>query len=140
MAGLELVREVLGWALILSGGFFTVVGALGVLRLPDFWARLHGASITDSAGVILLLAGMGVMAGFSLVTLKLLLIGVFLFITGPTATHAVANAALVSGLRPRDAEGLPRHRVVTAGESDAADAADTAAAAERALKDAEPRA
>jgi multicomponent Na+:H+ antiporter subunit G len=86
--------------LIISGSFFVVVGAFGTYRFPDFWSRLHAASITDSAGVILLLIGMGVYSGLTLITFKLLVIGLFLFITGPTSTHAVANAALVSGLRP----------------------------------------
>ena len=86
--------------LIISGSFFVVVGAFGTYRFPDFWSRLHAASITDSAGVILLLFGMSVYSGLTLITFKLLVIGLFLFITGPTSTHAVANAALVSGLRP----------------------------------------
>lgn len=98
--------EIISWALILSGAFFTVVGAFGILRFPDFWARLHAASVADSAGMILMLAGMAVQSGFTLVTVKLIIIGVFLFITGPTATHAVANAALTSGLRPTEAPGL----------------------------------
>jgi multicomponent Na+:H+ antiporter subunit G len=106
MSGLEIVRDVISWALILSGGFFTIVGAFGIWRFRDFWARLHAASVTDSAGVILLMAGMCVQAGFTLVTVKLIIIGIFLFITGPTATHAVGNAALVSGLRPTEASGL----------------------------------
>ena len=101
------------WALIISGSFFVVVGAFGTLRFPDFWARLHAASITDSAGVILLLAGMAVHSGFTLVTVKLLIIGAFLFITGPTSTHAVANAALVSGLRPKEAKGLKAPKLNT---------------------------
>ena len=88
------------WVLIISGSFFVIVGAFGTYRFPDFWSRLHAASITDSAGVILLLIGMGVYSGLTLITFKLLVIGLFLFITGPTSTHAVANAALVSGLRP----------------------------------------
>jgi len=88
------------WILIISGSFFVIVGAFGTYRFPDFWSRLHAASITDSAGVILLLIGMGVYSGLTLITFKLLVIGLFLFITGPTSTHAVANAALVSGLRP----------------------------------------
>ncbi|HGG65907.1 MAG TPA: sodium:proton antiporter, partial [Rhodobacteraceae bacterium] len=50
--------------------------------------------------------GMCLQAGPTLVTVKLLIIGVFLFITGPTSTHAVANAALVTGLRPPEGEGL----------------------------------
>ena len=86
--------------LIISGSCFVVIGAFGTYRFPDFWSRLHAASITDSAGVILLLIGMGIYSGLTLVTFKLLVIGLFLFITGPTSTHAVANAALVSGLRP----------------------------------------
>lgn len=94
------------WTLILSGSFFTIVGAIGIVRFPDFWARLHAASVSDSAGVILLLAGMCVYAGWGLVTIKLVAIGLLLFITGPTSTHAVANAALVSGLRPTEAKGL----------------------------------
>jgi multicomponent Na+:H+ antiporter subunit G len=111
----DTVILVLSWVFILSGSFFVIVGALGTLRFPDFWSRLHAASITDSAGVILLLVGMGMQAGLTLIAVKLLIIGVFLFITGPTATHAVANAALVSGLRPREAEGLHRPESVPDG-------------------------
>lgn len=96
----------LAWILILSGSFFTIVGAIGILRFPDFWSRLHAASVSDSAGVILLLAGMCVYAGWGLVTVKLIVIGLVLFVTGPTSTHAVANAALVSGLRPPEGKGL----------------------------------
>ena len=96
------ILQFLSWALILGGTFFTVVGAIGTLRFPDFWARLHAASVTESAGVILLLAGLCLHAGWTLVTVKLIFIGVFLFITGPTSTHAIANAALVSGLRPKE--------------------------------------
>lgn len=101
-----LIVEVLSWICIVSGAFFVMVGAFGSWRLEDFWARLHAASVTDSGGVILLTVGMCLQAGLSLVTVKLLIIGIFLFITGPTATHAVANAALISGLRPRVAKGL----------------------------------
>ena len=96
------ILQFLSWALILGGTFFTVVGAIGTLRFPDFWARLHAASVAESAGVILLLAGLCLHAGWTLVTVKLIFIGVFLFITGPTSTHAIANAALVSGLRPKE--------------------------------------
>lgn len=106
MSALEIIVQGLSWLFILSGSFFVIIGALGILRFPDFWARLHAASVTDSAGMILLLLGMAMQAGLTLVTVKLIIIGIFLFITGPTATHAVANAALVSGLRPREAEGL----------------------------------
>ena len=97
---MDIFLNFLCWVLIISGSFFFFFGAFGTYRFPDFWSRLHAASITDSAGVILLLIGMGVYSGLTLITFKLLVIGLFLFITGPTSTHAVANAALVSGLRP----------------------------------------
>lgn len=100
MSGFDWVVEILSWVLILSGSFFAIIGALGSVRFPDFWSRLHAVSVTDSGGMILLIAGLCLQAGFSLVTIKLIFIGIFLFITGPAATHAVANAALVSGLRP----------------------------------------
>lgn len=98
---MDIVIEVLSWVCIVSGSFFAIVGAVGILRFPDFWSRLHAASISDSAGVILLLLGMALQAGFGLVAVKLFIILAFLFITGPTSTHAVANAALVSGLKPK---------------------------------------
>ena len=96
----ELLIDALGWILILAGSVFLVTGAIGLIRFPDFWSRLHALSVLDSAGVLLLLAGMCIQGGWSLVTVKLAIIGLFLLVTGPTATHALANAALVSGLRP----------------------------------------
>ena len=99
---MALVIDILSWVAFLAGGFFLLVGSLGMVRLPDFWARLHAASIIDSAGVGLLLFGMMLQAGFGLITVKLILIVIFLIVTGPTATHAVANAAFVSGSRSED--------------------------------------
>ena len=104
MSGWQLFVELLSWALISAGSFFVIVGAIGLYRFPDFWTRLHAASVAESAGVILLLAGMMVQAGWGLIAVKLLIIGVFLFITGPTSTHALANAALVSGGRPKNSD------------------------------------
>ena len=100
MSDYQGIYEFISWILIVGGTFFVMIGAIGILRFPDFWARLHAASVTESAGVVLLLSGLCIQAGFTLVTFKLLIIGVFLFITGPTSTHAIANAALVSGLKP----------------------------------------
>lgn len=100
MSIVYLVVDIIAWVLIIFGGIFAIIGALGALRFPDFWSRLHAASVTDSGGVILLLIGMGMHSGWNLITFKLFLIGAFLFITGPTSTHATANAALVSGLKP----------------------------------------
>ncbi len=100
MSGWDLFIEVLSWFFIVTGGISAIIGAFGAYRFPDFWSRLHAVSITDTAGVILLIVGMCLQAGFTLITFKLIIIGLFLFITGPTATHAAANAALISGLLP----------------------------------------
>lgn len=94
--------DILSWISIAGGSFFLFVGSLGMVRLQDFWARLHAASIIDSAGAGLLIFGMMLQTGLTLITVKLIIIVIFLFLTGPTATHAVANAAFVSGSRPRD--------------------------------------
>ncbi len=105
---MDIFINILSWAFLVSGSVFVIIGAFGTLRFPEFWSRLHAASITDSAGVILLVIGMCLQAGATLITVKLLIIGAFLFITGPTSIHAIANAALVTGLRPPgagDADG-----------------------------------
>ena len=103
---IETITDIFAWAAILSGSVFLIIGAWGTVRFPDFWSRLHAVSVTDSAGMLLLTLGMCLEAGLTLITVKLILIGIFLFLTGPTATHAVANAALVSGLRPVEGKGL----------------------------------
>lgn len=112
-----LLIDLLSWAMILAGSFFVIIGAVGILRFPDFWSRLHAASVTESAGMILLLIGMALQTGWTLIAFKLGVIGVFMLITGPTSTHAVANAALVSELRPPK---LPQ----TSPQKAAAEAAD----------------
>ena len=98
----DFVFNVLSWISILVGGSFLFVGSLGMVRLQDFWSRLHAASVIDSAGAGLLIFGMMLQTGFSLITVKFAIIVLFLMITGPTATHAVANAAFVSKSRPQD--------------------------------------
>lgn len=97
---MQIAIDLLSWAFILAGVFFVFTGTLGMLRLPDFYTRLHAAGITDTLGTELLLIAMMLQAGFSLVTVKLLMISLFIFFTSPTATHALANAANAVGLRP----------------------------------------
>lgn len=99
---MSLALDILSWVLMLGGGFFMLVSGIGMLRLPDLFTRLHGASVADTGGAALLLLGMALQSGFTLVTAKLLLIGLFLFFTTPTASHAVAHAALIGGLSPDD--------------------------------------
>lgn len=94
------LRPALGAALCLLGAWLAVIGTAGVLRFPDFYTRLHAASVTDTSGATALLAGMALLAPDWIVVAKLAAIWLFLFITGPTATHAAANAAHTAGLEP----------------------------------------
>ncbi len=91
----------LGMALALAGGILSVIGSLGVLRFPDLYTRLHAASITDTGAATLMLFGLALMAGFSQEALKLLIAWAFIMLTSPTASHALANAAWSSGLKPK---------------------------------------
>ncbi len=75
------------------------------MRLPGFYTRIHAASLTDTMATLLIFPGIMLQAGFTLASIKLLAIMVFLLLTGPTATYALANAALMSGLRPDAADG-----------------------------------
>ncbi|MFT6408946.1 MAG: multicomponent Na+:H+ antiporter subunit G [Arenicella sp.] len=100
---LELIVDALSWVMLLLGGAFVFIGGIGSLRLPNFYTRMHAASLTDTMGAILIIVGMMLQAGLTLATIKLFAILVFLLLTGPTATYALANAALLSGLKP-DAE------------------------------------
>jgi multicomponent Na+:H+ antiporter subunit G len=96
--------DLASWALILSGSFFTVVGAFGLVRMPEIFTRMHAASVTDTMGVGLLILGMGLQAGLTLVTLKLVfLLALFVF-TAPVVTHALAQACLHEGIKPPLAE------------------------------------
>jgi multicomponent Na+:H+ antiporter subunit G len=97
---LDIVRSVLAWALIGSGAFFVVVSAIGINRMPDVFTRLHAVSVGDTFGAGLMLVGMMVVAGFSLVTVKLILLLLFLWFMNPVATHAIARAALQAGEKP----------------------------------------
>lgn len=97
---LGVLQVVLSGLAIIAGLFFVLGGTLGVLRLPDFFTRLHAAGMTDTLGAELIILGLIIQAGFSQMSLKLLLVAFFLFITSPTATHAVASAAYQAGLKP----------------------------------------
>ena len=94
------VADVLSWVFILSGAGFVVIGGIGMLRLPDFYTRVHAAGITDTMGAWLMLVGLMFQAGWTLVTVKLLMLLFFLVATSPLATHALAKAAFLRDLRP----------------------------------------
>lgn len=91
---------VLAILLIVGGAFFLMVSAIGLLRLPDFYARTHAVGKSETLGTILVLSGLAVYNGWELSTAKILFIMVFALIANPTATHAISRAALRSGLAP----------------------------------------
>lgn len=94
------ISESISAALLALGCFFAVTGGIGILRMPDFYTRMHPAGKSDTAAQTLIFVGLIIHAGFTLVSVKLVLIMLFLFITAPTATHAVAKAAYLSKLKP----------------------------------------
>ncbi|OGA03205.1 MAG: hypothetical protein A3H35_02605 [Betaproteobacteria bacterium RIFCSPLOWO2_02_FULL_62_17] len=97
---MSMVRDLISWGCLLAGGFFCLVGAVGLIRLPDFYTRMHAASVIETLGAALILAGLMIQAGLSLVAVKLAMIGLLIFFISPAATHALARAALVRGVQP----------------------------------------
>lgn len=87
-------------AMMSAGAFFLAVAAIGIVRFPDFYTRIHAMGKGDTLGIILVLLGLCVYEGFTLVSAKLLIALVFVAVTNPVATHALARSAFRYGLRP----------------------------------------
>ena len=107
---MNLVVDVASWLFLAVGGFFFLVGAIGLIRMPDFYTRMHAASIAETLGAGPILLGLMLQAGFTLVTAKLALMGLLIAFASPTASHALGRAALLRGLKPwlaPDAEDAP---------------------------------
>mgnify|MGYP001287551687 FL=1 len=96
----QLLISILSGCFILLGVLALLIGALGLLRLPDVYCRIHAVGMIDTAGASFIILGLAIHEGVSLVTVKLLFIGIFLFFTSPIATHAVAQVAHKSGVVP----------------------------------------
>ena len=103
---METVLNILSWLLLTSGGLFVLIGGIGALRMPDLYTRMHAASVTDSIGPILVIGGLILQAGMTLASIKLAAILLFLLLTGPTASNALASAAILSGHRPDNAQEM----------------------------------
>jgi len=86
--------------LICFGLFFSLVAAIGAIRLPDFYTRSHAIGVTETLGALLILSGLGCSYGFSLITAKLFFILIFIYVANPTMTHVFVRAALRTGLKP----------------------------------------
>ncbi len=102
---MNILPDIFSWILLVSGSLALIIGAVGMIRFPDFFTRLHAASIIDTLGCMLIISGVLFQAGFSMISIKLVLILVFILFTTPTATHALAKAALHGKLEPKLTKG-----------------------------------
>ena len=97
---MEIAVNILSWILLVSGGAFCIIGAIGLLRMPDPYTRLHASSVIDTLGVGLILVGLALQAGITLISAKLVVIGLLVFFTSPVAGHAVARAMIHRDVKP----------------------------------------
>jgi multicomponent Na+:H+ antiporter subunit G len=105
--------DIIGGGLAIAGALLAILGAVGVLRFPDVYTRIHAASITDTGGATLMIFGLCLIAGLEAVTLKLVIVWFLLMLTTPTAAHALGNAAFSGGHAPR----IGSYRLVRDGET-----------------------
>jgi multicomponent Na+:H+ antiporter subunit G len=94
------LADVLSWVFLAAGGAFCVIGAIGLIRMPDFYTRAHAASVIETLGAGLVLLGLLLQAGWTLSAVKVLMLGLLIFFASPTATHALTRAALLRGVKP----------------------------------------
>jgi multicomponent Na+:H+ antiporter subunit G len=97
---LDWARLGFGGALVAIGLVFMLGGAIGLLRFPDFYTRLHAAGVSDAAGAVFVLAGLAVSSGDGAIVLRLALLGALIVAVAPTLAHLAANAAHGGGLAP----------------------------------------
>lgn len=102
-----MIADVLAPALLVAGLFFVMVGITGVLRLPDFYTRLHATSKCDTLGLALMVAGVALHTGLVHKTVKIVMLVVIVALVNSTAAHALGRAAYRSGLRPWTRQGVP---------------------------------
>jgi multicomponent Na+:H+ antiporter subunit G len=104
-----LLIDIVSGAFIFIGCLFVFGGAFGLIRMPDFYTRLHAASVTDTGGILFICIGLVLQAVFvfdnPMAAIKIILTVVFLFFTAPTASHAVAKAALMANIIPQCQNG-----------------------------------
>lgn len=89
---LSIAREITAILFLIGGAFFFFVGTTGLIRMPDVFCRMHATTKCDTLGAGLILSGLMILNGFSMISLKLLLILIFIWLTNPTAAHIIAKA------------------------------------------------
>lgn len=98
---MSIIIDIVSAVCLITGAIFVVISGVGLIRLPDFFTRLHAAGVSETLGAWLILLGLLLQSGWSLVSVKIILIFLLLVVTGPTATHALAKSALHGGLKPK---------------------------------------
>jgi len=116
---MDMLITILSGLSIAIGVVALLIGSLGLIRLPDVFCRIHAVGMIDTAGASFIILGMIIHQGFSLVSVKLLLIGIFLFFTSPIATHAVAQVAHKMGVKPVGRDLVKKSPAKRAGKNTA---------------------
>ena len=101
------LQDLVATVFIAGGLFFFLVGGVGLVRFPDFYARMHPAGKGDTLGATLLVLGLAIHQGWDPLSLKLLLVEAFVLLANPAATHAVGRAAWRAGLKPWTNDDAP---------------------------------
>lgn len=108
---MDFLVDTISWGLMLIGCVFVISGAVGLIRMPDLYTRLHAASLTDTGGAIFISLALIIQSVFvfdsPMAAIKVTLIMFFTLFTGPTASHALAKTALLCGQVPTDEHGNP---------------------------------
>jgi len=91
--------ELIAYALLGIGSACALIGAMGIVRFPDVYNRIHANTVVVVGGAILTMMGAGILGGLSIFTLKAIVIIIFLFLTNPVSAHAIARAAHRSGVK-----------------------------------------
>lgn len=95
---MSVMFDILSALCLAGGGLFCLVGGIGLLRMPDFYTRMHAGSVIETLGAGLILLGLMFQAGLSLITVKLAMVGLLIFFASPTASHALARAAMLRNM------------------------------------------
>ena len=117
MENVHNILDIVSWVCLVSGALICVIGGIGLIRLPDFYCRTHGASITDTLGAGLVLAGLffqsfdymfkdGVWQPDAwIIAVKIVFLGLFILFTSPTSGHALVKAAYADGVKWTNDDG-----------------------------------
>ena len=97
---MDLILDIITGICFFVGSLSIIIGACGLIKLPDVFSRIHAAGMIDTGGTAFFLLGMILQAGWSLITFKLILIGIFIFFTSPVTSHVTANLARQKNLMP----------------------------------------